>query len=345
LNTKAGTIGSWNSNHAASAVDGKWSYLGPSDLMLSTFYRIVIIWSGNLNSGLLGPIKDLSSNDVLTLENFMQSGSSGNDKGVFVEGDGFVESETDVHDLLLTNFLKVSLRDPSYEVLTHNAADCLDLVPQSPITTNGDIYGVRNGCLFTHDVLQVEAGGTDASHYSPAGIATPPAISGVYHAEGGGGPSEFWISLVDGWDVQNLRGRFCSSSIGRLYYYFNVLKNVYGGICGTGVCPGGRCWGDVPPTERTLVDFMRLRNNPMFRGSSTVEFGLAQPDRVEVKIYDVTGRVVRTLADRLFPAGRFTLTWDGADNTGRQVAHGVYFTQVRYVERGFTEAKKLTLLK
>jgi flagellar hook assembly protein FlgD len=64
-----------------------------------------------------------------------------------------------------------------------------------------------------------------------------------------------------------------------------------------------------------------------------------------VKIYDVGGRLIRTLADRRFPAGRFTLTWDGADNAGRQVAHGVYFTQVRYAERGFTEAKKLTLLK
>jgi hypothetical protein len=341
LNTKAGTIGSWNSNHAASAVDGKWSYLGPSDLMLSTFYRVLLILTGDLNSGDLGPIKDLSSDDATTLQDFMLAGSSGNDNGVFVEGDGFVESETDVHDLLLTNFFKVSLRDPDYAALAHVPDNCVDVVPQTPITPTSDIYGVRNGCLFTHDVLQVEAGGTDASHYSPPGIATPPTISGVAHSEQG---SEFWISLVDGWDIRNLRSRMCSGSIGRLAYYMKAVQKLFGGICQ--LAPNPTSVDDPRLTNTTaFVDFMNLKNNPLVSGHATIELGISKADRVEVKVFDVSGRLIRTLADRQFAPGRYQLTWDGADNAGHQVARGVYFTQVKYVNSRFTDGRKLTVLK
>ena len=83
----------------------------------------------------------------------------------------------------------------------------------------------------------------------------------------------------------------------------------------------------------------------MVTGQATVDFGLAKADRVEVKVFDVSGRLVRTLADRQFAAGRHSLTWDGADSQGRQVARGVYFTQVKYVNSKFTDARKLTVLK
>ncbi len=48
---------------------------------------------------------------------------------------------------------------------------------------------------------------------------------------------------------------------------------------------------------------------------------------VQVNVYDVAGRKLRTLADRLFPAGEQTLVWDGADDTGRKVSRGVYFVR------------------
>ena len=66
---------------------------------------------------------------------------------------------------------------------------------------------------------------------------------------------------------------------------------------------------------------------------------------MEVKVFDVSGRLVRTLCDRQFAPGKHTLNWDGADGNGRQVARGVYFTQVRYLTRGVTESRKLTILK
>ena len=80
-------------------------------------------------------------------------------------------------------------------------------------------------------------------------------------------------------------------------------------------------------------------------GYATVNFGLAKDDFVQVKVFDVSGRLVRTLADRKFKAGEHSLVWDGVDNAGRQLPRGVYFTQLRYRESGFELAKKLTILR
>jgi flagellar hook assembly protein FlgD len=63
----------------------------------------------------------------------------------------------------------------------------------------------------------------------------------------------------------------------------------------------------------------------MRQGASTVRFGVAQTGRVQVNIYDVAGRRVRNLADRVFPAGEHVLEWDGSDDAGGRVARGVYF--------------------
>jgi flagellar hook assembly protein FlgD len=79
-----------------------------------------------------------------------------------------------------------------------------------------------------------------------------------------------------------------------------------------------------------------------------IHLTLAQADRVTVKIFDVSGRLVRTLADgQLFKAGTVdpALTWDGLDNAGRRVARGAYFVRVRYERSGFSASPKMIVLK
>jgi len=67
-----------------------------------------------------------------------------------------------------------------------------------------------------------------------------------------------------------------------------------------------------------------------------------------VKIYDVSGRLVRVLADgQLFKAGKVdpALTWDGLDGGGRAVGRGVYFANVRYQNSRFESSRKMIVLK
>ena len=64
---------------------------------------------------------------------------------------------------------------------------------------------------------------------------------------------------------------------------------------------------------------------------------------VSIRIYDVTGRVVRTLVDEHRPAGTHEVGWDGRNDAGVSVASGVYL--YRMVAGRFVEAKRMVLLK
>jgi flagellar hook assembly protein FlgD len=135
---------------------------------------------------------------------------------------------------------------------------------------------------------------------------------------------------------------FGDNSHGRHLYTYAALTQLFGSICtttGTPVSVGER------PAPAALRDYLRLANNPLRTGAVAVEFGLPASDRVEVGIFDVSGRRVRMLAERRFPAGEHRLAWDGRDDAGRAVARGVYFTRLRYAGRGFETTSKLVVLR
>jgi hypothetical protein len=67
--------------------------------------------------------------------------------------------------------------------------------------------------------------------------------------------------------------------------------------------------------------------NP-FSGSAHINWQLANDGRVDLKVYDASGRVVRTLVNGTQRAGSYTATWDGTDDHARRVAHGIYFVRL-----------------
>ena len=82
--------------------------------------------------------------------------------------------------------------------------------------------------------------------------------------------------------------------------------------------------------------------NP-FRGRTTIEFTLPVAGHTAVTIMDVSGRVVRTLADGTHAAGRHTLSWDARMADGRAARAGVYFVRVK--QGAELRAQKLLLVK
>jgi flagellar hook assembly protein FlgD len=50
--------------------------------------------------------------------------------------------------------------------------------------------------------------------------------------------------------------------------------------------------------------------------------------RAKVTVYDVTGRLVRILADGVAEAGEHHVAWDGKDAHGRTVSSGLYFCRL-----------------
>ena len=84
-------------------------------------------------------------------------------------------------------------------------------------------------------------------------------------------------------------------------------------------------------TVHRPVSLMKSRPNP-FRpgaGSVTIRFALPKTEHAEVKIFDISGRLVRDLADRSFTAGEHRVGWDGRDSQGNEVSSGVYFYRLK----------------
>ena len=88
------------------------------------------------------------------------------------------------------------------------------------------------------------------------------------------------------------------------------------------------------------------RPNP-FNPLTTIEYSLSSPGRVSVRVYDLAGRIVRTLADRGGEAGEHKIVWDGTTDSGARVASGVYFVRMEAADHmdAFHATRKLVLLK
>jgi hypothetical protein len=351
--TPAGSLGSRLANRTGMGLmAGKESRQGPTPLMLRTYYRLVCLSTGPLAAGVLGPFANCSQNDIALLQDFLTFEADPDyPRGIWVMGRGFVEGNTGVdaaHTGFLANQLAVSLRDPSYFLSSGATALYPDLIPTSTTSETGAIYSVRNACLFTNDVLEVNTsvtGATAASHYQNLGGAGP-YVSGVFAPSTSVHP---YVSLVDGWDTGDLFSRGGTDTWGRLSYFCNVFTNVFGSVCAYLSPPfGGGCEpAGVDPADPLVPirDFVALRNNPLVSGVAAPRLGLARPDRVEARVYDLAGRRVRVLAEREYAAGEHTLVWDGTDDRGQSLPHGVYFTSVRYVRGGFHDERKLTILR
>ena len=79
------------------------------------------------------------------------------------------------------------------------------------------------------------------------------------------------------------------------------------------------------------------------RRSSTQVSPPASGGKVRLQIFDVAGRLVRTLVDGMETPGEKRVTWDGRNSRGSHVATGVYF--YRMDAPGFTKTRKMVLLK
>jgi len=62
---------------------------------------------------------------------------------------------------------------------------------------------------------------------------------------------------------------------------------------------------------------------PYRGGSLTISFA-ALPARTELRLYDIRGRLVRTIVRGDFPGGLQSVAWDGKDDKGRKVSSGLY---------------------
>jgi hypothetical protein len=99
---------------------------------------------------------------------------------------------------------------------------------------------------------------------------------------------------------------------------------------------------DAVSTPRLPLTLSQNVPNP-FNPSTTIRFYLPEKCRVKVVVYDVSGRMITSLADGDRPAGHHSLAWNGRDNLGKPVASGIYFCRLQAGKE--MRSRKMVLLR
>lgn len=100
---------------------------------------------------------------------------------------------------------------------------------------------------------------------------------------------------------------------------------------------------ELPPPG-IIPTFSLEQNFPNpFNGSTTIEFYLPEQESVRIVIYNVLGQKIRTLKPAGSETGYSFVTWDGKDESGKEVASGLYI--YRMITKNFTKTRKMLFIK
>ncbi len=104
--------------------------------------------------------------------------------------------------------------------------------------------------------------------------------------------------------------------------------------------------GAIAADDQRLPAAFKLRQNVPnpFNPKTTISFDVPNGGgSVALRVYDVSGRLVKTLVDGYQPSGTGSVDWNGRNDQGRMVPSGVYF--YRMDAPGYSETVKMVLLK
>jgi FlgD Ig-like domain len=152
--------------------------------------------------------------------------------------------------------------------------------------------------------------------FAPALIAATPASFDVAFDAAGASDGTYDATLtLSTRDEQDLSG---ATDLGDLT--FDLTATVGGGVVGVEAAAAAGHAG-----------FVSIAPNP-FGPAAGIRFQVVRPGRVDLRIFDVSGRVVRTLASRSCGSGVHEVTWNGRAADGRDLAPGLYFVRLRTPE-------------
>ena len=213
-----------------------------------------------------------------------------------------------------------------FEFMTHDDRECV----------------LRGGCpeLGDFDVIQPYPGVFGAelvAEYVKADMTTRPA--GVAYTDSTGYQTVtlgFGMEFMS--DVLLPTGHYAPGVSDRADLMANIMEYFQRAPTGPGTGTEGN--------EVFVTKLSQARPNP-FNPSTTIAYSLAGRSRVTIRVYDLAGRIVRTLVEGEADPGEHVIVWDGTTDSGKRAASGVYF--VKMEGRGdagvFSEVGKAVMLK
>jgi len=200
--------------------------------------------------------------------------------------------------------------------------------------------------------------GTDWVSYSTSnsGIGSNNVVDiGIDHS------GSIWCAIEDPWGLSNFDGSnwtvYNTKNSGLSSDDVSAIAVDYSGNKWFGTEGGGVSFLGKPtevveePPGSLPKEFALAQNYPNpFNPFTTIPFQVnrcqwpeVSPVRTTLKIYNIRGQLVRILVDEEKFPGNYKVIWDGKDNSGKEVASGIYFYQLKTPD--FTSSKKMVLIK
>jgi hypothetical protein len=202
-------------------------------------------------------------------------------------------------------------------------------------------FRLQSGCPVyrNYDGLEGVGPAVETHMYKDSGDGTIAEAAIVMNSN----PSENWNTIMQShpwFDIRNDEGPAPSPEIALLNKILTATLPLE--------CQASPNPTDVPDIT-PVVQAPPLRTtlhppapNP-FNAVTTFRFDLADEGHVVLRIYDVSGRRVRTLLNGFRTRDRHSVIWDGLDDTGTPAASGVYYAH--FVAPRISKTRTLVILK
>ncbi len=100
----------------------------------------------------------------------------------------------------------------------------------------------------------------------------------------------------------------------------------------------------VEEENKTPKSFYIYQNYPNpFNPETTIKFQIPKSTFVTLKIYNISGKEIKSLVNETKSVDFYSVKWDGTNNNGLRVNSGVYIYRIK--AGSFTDVKKMVFLK
>ncbi len=252
----------------------------------------------------------------------------------------------------LNNTLCTTYLASSYAVTSGDFTYCVPMNGMAGgrivCTPDPENFTVRqNGCPRNYNIIGVSGSagcaGVGEIEWNSAFADGFVDIAAVSNAPAG----LFYKTFTEGYDYCVMRdpgGSPLSCGTWNIITTWFGCVLTWGGYSGSAICnplmvSDVRDPGVAPAVVTSLGQAFPNPMNP----TATIKFAVGTPGKVMLRVFDVSGRVIRTLVDETRAAGEYSVIWDGKNDGGDKVASGVFFYQLD--APGFKSAKKIVILQ
>ena len=200
----------------------------------------------------------------------------------------------------------------------HGPMDSFDL-PRADYDGDGDVEGVQTEVKDLMEVLAMALPPVGENAVEVVEEYTPEQLKAAYNYE--------FVLEDKSYGIHNTK------------YTVGMLKASIKDLTGERIVTAV---DDEAAIEPLAYDLAQNYPNP-FNPTTHIEYSLPTEGAVRLVVTDALGQTVRELVNGFETAGRHTVTWDGRDVAGSEVATGIYF--YRLESNGFRSMRKMVLVR